>query len=183
LNASATLTVESSRSVAITKSFRNRQSITIRDHNVATAYPSAIAVAGMSGNITRVSVTLNRLTHSRPSDLNVLLVGPGGQQVVLMTGAGGTEDLERTTIGFMDTAAARLPLRGQIKTGSYKPTSYDQSYRFPSPAPAGPYATALSAFNNTAANGAWKLYIMDDTTGASGYLAEGWSLNITTTGQ
>src|SRR5262249_14161987 len=47
-------------------------------------YPSAISVSGLTGPITDVTVTLNNLTHTFIPDVGVLLVGPGGQSVVLM---------------------------------------------------------------------------------------------------
>src|SRR5262249_49857193 len=54
---------------------------------------------------------------------------------------------------------------------------------FPDPAPVGPYApVAFSSFNGLDANGTWSLYIFDDTPGATGLIAEGWSLIIGTTG-
>jgi hypothetical protein len=53
---------------------------------------------------------------------------------------------------------------------------------FPAPAPAGPYAAALSAFNGTDANGAWSLYVFDDGPGDVGSFAGGWSLTISTAG-
>ena len=49
---------------------------------------------------------------------------------------------------------------------------------FPAPAPAGPYATSLSAFDGTSANGTWSLYVTDDCGGDAGQVAQGWDLNL-----
>jgi hypothetical protein len=51
---------------------------------------------------------------------------------------------------------------------------------FPAPAPAGPYAKSLSAFDGTDPNGTWKLFIIDDSPGSSGAVANNWALQITT---
>ncbi len=49
------------------------------------------------------------------------------------------------------------------------------------PAPAGPYGTALSTFNGTSPNGTWSLFIMDDTGADVGSLTSFTLLMTTTT--
>jgi Ca2+-binding RTX toxin-like protein len=71
-----------------------------------------------------------------------------------------------------------LPDGSQITSGTYRPTDYQVGDTFPTPAPAGPYGTALSAFNGTNPNGAWQLFVQDDTGWDSGSIAGGWSLTI-----
>src|SRR5947208_2657469 len=39
-------------------------------------YPSTIDVAGLSGSISRVTVTVNHFSHTDPQDVNLLLLGP-----------------------------------------------------------------------------------------------------------
>jgi uncharacterized repeat protein (TIGR01451 family) len=51
---------------------------------------------------------------------------------------------------------------------------------FPSPAPPAPYATNLSACNGSNPNGAWNLFVIDDTTLDVGSIASGWILTLTT---
>jgi len=68
-----------------------------------------------------------------------------------------------------------------MSSGTWKPSVYEPGTDgFTSPAPAEPYAAALSAFNGTDPNGTWSLYVRDDFTGMSGSIAGGWSLSITT---
>ena len=43
-------------------------------------YPSNIAVAGLTAPITKVTVSINSLTHTFPDDLDFLLVGPAGKR-------------------------------------------------------------------------------------------------------
>src|SRR3954469_7454802 len=45
----------------------------------ANPYPSTIGAAGMAGTVTRAQVTLSNLDHQFFSDIDALLVGPGGQ--------------------------------------------------------------------------------------------------------
>ena len=52
-------------------------------------YPSSITVANLPGLIANVSVILTNVSHAVPDDIDVLLVGPGGQKLVLMSDAGG----------------------------------------------------------------------------------------------
>lgn len=46
-------------------------------------------VSEMPGATSRVVVKLKDLSHTYPDDLDILLVGPGGQKVLLMSDAGG----------------------------------------------------------------------------------------------
>jgi hypothetical protein len=158
----------------------NPAAITIPSSGAATPYPSPITVSGLTGSILKVTATLTNMNHTWPDDVNVLLVGPLGQKMVLMQNAGSSYDLVNVTLTFDDAAAASLPDSTQITAGTYKPTQYSTAPTYPAPAPAGPYATTLSAFNGTDPNGTWNLYAMDDASGDSGNINGGWSLTITT---
>src|SRR5204863_4832230 len=108
-----------------------------------------------------------------------LLVGPGGQKVLLMSDAGGSTGISNVTLTFDDAAASKLPDSAGITSGTYRPTDFATGDTFPSPAPAGPYGTALSVFNGLNPNGTWSLYVLDDEAGDSGSIAGGWSLKFT----
>jgi hypothetical protein len=123
-------------------------------------------------------VTLDRISHTYPDDLDILLVAPGGQKVLLMSDAGGGTGINNVTLTFDDAAASNLPDSSAIVSGTYKPTDFTTGDAFPSPAPAGPYGTALSVFNGLNPNGTWSLYVMDDAAGDSGSIAGGWSLKF-----
>jgi len=132
--------------------------------------------------VTNVTLTLNNLNHTFPDDIDVLLVGPGGQSVLLMSDAGGSGDLVNVNLTFDDAAAAMLPDTTQIVSGTFKPSNFEVvPDTFPAPAPAAPYGSMLSAFNGTAPNGTWSLYVMDDAAQDLGSISGGWTLNITTT--
>ena len=162
--------------------FANASSITINDNGPASPYPAVINVAGVGGAISKVTVTLNNLTHGFPDDLDIVLVGPHGQTVMLMSDSGGGNALNNVTL-TLDDAFPLLPDSAQIITGTYGPKNNGvQGDPFPAPGPVQPFGTALSVFNGTDANGLWSLYIVDDTSQDSGLIAGGWSLTISTSG-
>ena len=160
--------------------FANTNLITIPDSGPATPYPSAIQVAGVSGQVSKVTATLTGLSHTYPHDVNVLLVGPSGASTVLMAHvADQTKNLSDVTLTFDDAAPAPLPAASDIFSSTWQPTAYSAP-TFPSKAPAPPYPVALAGFNGVDPNGNWSLYVYDDSPGDQGQIANGWSLVFTT---
>ncbi|HYN19831.1 MAG TPA: proprotein convertase P-domain-containing protein, partial [Thermoanaerobaculia bacterium] len=146
----------------------------------ASPYPSMIGVSGVSGTVSRVIVQLFGINHTFPDDVDVLLVGPGGQKVLLMSDAGGSLDLLNVNLTFDDTATTSLPDSTLIASGTYQPTNFGTGDTFPVPAPAAPYGSVLADFNGTDPNGTWALYVTDDAGGDIGSIAGGWSLSFLT---
>lgn len=142
------------------------------------AYPSAQTVSGRTAPVQDVNVALNGLTHTAPDDLDVLLQGPGGQNVILMSDAGGLGDANNLNLTIDEDASAGLPDETLLASGSFKPTNVEPEV-MPAPAPAGPHGTALSVFHGTNPNGTWQLFLTDDHYGDQGILSS-WSLQITT---
>ncbi|MBD2141204.1 hypothetical protein H6F39_07375 [Anabaena sp. FACHB-1250] len=162
--------------------FTNPNEITIPNGGAATTYPSSINVSGLNGTITSLKVTLSNISHTYPDDLDVLLIGPTGAKVLLMSDAGWSWDLNNVTLTFDPNATDFLPDQGQISSGSYRATDYETGDRFNnSPAPSGNYGIDFSVFNNTIPNGAWNIYVVDDTGVDIGNIAGGWSIAIDTT--
>ena len=124
-------------------------------------------------------MTLTGISHTYPDDLDVLLVGPGGQKVILMSDSGGGADLNNVTLTFDDAAASNLADSTAILSGTFKPTNFATGDSFPAPAPAGPYGTAVSTFSGLDPNGTWSLYVLDDAAIDSGSIAGGRSLKFT----
>jgi subtilisin-like proprotein convertase family protein len=167
-------------SAAGTVTFSNPSSITIPDSGPGTPYSSTINVSGMGGLINNVTLTLGNLSHTWVSDVDVLLVGPAGQKVLVFANVGDAFAANNVTVTLSDAAASVLPSSGSFVAGTYKPTAYAPATSFPLPAPAGAYATTLSAFNGQSANGTWSLYVIDDGPNDQGSFAGGWSLALTT---
>jgi subtilisin-like proprotein convertase family protein len=142
--------------------------------------------------VVKVTATLKNVTHQYPDDMNVLLVGPAGQNLVVLSdagnpgGAGGPFGANNNTVNFDDAAAGQLaqnaPWGAAGSTVSSKPVDYEPSGDtdpFAAPAPAPSAATALSTFNTTNPNGTWSLYVMSDGAPDTGTIAGGWCLNFT----
>ncbi|HKQ36617.1 MAG TPA: Calx-beta domain-containing protein [Verrucomicrobiae bacterium] len=160
--------------------FLNTKAILLADAAPAMPYPSVINVSGLSGSVSKVTVTLTELSHSFPGDLDILLVSPTGQKAVLMSDSGQGGDLNSVTLRFDDDATSSLPAAGTITSGSYKPTNIGNDDSFYPPAPIAPYGNSLAVFRGDEPNGPWSLYIMDDEGADSGSLAGGWRLTILT---
>jgi subtilisin-like proprotein convertase family protein len=181
LSASGLVVPRAQSAVGVLRSFTNVTTITIADESPAVPYPSVISVTGLTGVITNVSVTLRGLTHSWPDDIDVLLVGPGGQRIMLMSDAGGSFPVNGVTLTF-NNSVRQIPNSAQITSGVHGPANWGSSAGddFPPPAPTGPYIASLEALYGGDPNGTWALYIMDDIPGNDGELANGWSLTIST---
>lgn len=168
--------------------FTNSASIAISEApttiSPASLYPSAITVSGVTGVITDINVTLTGLSHTRLSDVDVLLVSPNGLQILLMSDAplNGSSSATNLNLTFDDSASTTIPTSGPLVSGTYQPTNFNTGTDvFPSPAPAGPYASGpLSTFNGASPNGVWSLFIVDDQEGEAGSLSGGWSIDFTT---
>lgn len=153
-------------------------------------YPSIADINGLSGTVTKVRVTLTNVTHTFPGDFDVLLVGPNGQRTILMSDAGGgNPGVTGLTYIFDQSAATNFPTTS-APSGIYKPFNGDGPANiepggidvFPSPGPgsANYGAANLDVFNGTNPNGIWKLYVVDDEVGDTGFIST-FTLEVTTT--
>ena len=159
---------------------QNSAPVIINDLQPAAPYPSIISVSNVPGPLIDVSVTLSKLSHTFPDDLDILLVSPNGNSVLLMSDACGTSDLDYMTLTFTHQSANVLPNQGLPIWSVVRPTNYVAGDPFPAPADGGSYTTDMLDFNGGTANGDWKLFILDDSPGDIGLLENGWSLNLTT---
>ena len=166
--------------------FFNSSPIAIPTVGTATPYPSSINVAGRSGTITNMTVTLSKLSHKRVQELNMLLVGPTTNMVIFSHVSNGNRSVTNVTVHLSDDTTYPLPIDYALWSEPLWPTAYAPVASFPgAPTPTpGPYGTNhfSSTFNGTDANGTWSLYVYDDTDPTGGSIAGGWSLMIATSG-
>lgn len=171
---------------AVTITFTNPTPILIPGSGTngpASPYPSAVVVGPLPSPITDVNVTLNSLSHTFPGHIDILLVGPTGANVVLMSDAGGMADAVGVVLVLDDQAASSLPDGPTLTSGTFRPSNYPPNETFPPPAPGGPFGTALSVFNGTSPEGTWNLFVSDDSAGDTGQITLGWSLTISNDAQ
>jgi len=180
-----TFTIRLGGVAVATPSFSNPTAITIPGTGTGAAtgapaapYPSNITVSGVSGTVTKVTATIANFNHTFPSDVDILLVGPAGQKILLMSDVGGGTDAVNANITFDDSGPG---IGATVVSGTFRPTNIGGGDLFPAPAPTGPYnSTALSDFNGLDPNGIWSLYVVDDAAIDTGNINGGWSLTITT---
>ncbi len=154
----------------------------------ANPYPSNIIAGGLTGTVANVRVTLNNFSHTFPGDVDVLLVGPGGQKFTVLSDVIGGTNAVNITWELDDGAATLVPSTGTPVSGTFRPTNIGTGDLFPAPAPAAPYqfpatagtATFASVFNGLNPNGTWNLHVVDDAGADIGTIAGGWALTITT---
>ena len=178
----ATVVSAAGASAAEAAEFTNSQPISIADLGRTTPYPSNLGVSGLGPRATKVTLTIE-LDHSSKSDLEMLLVAPQGQKVLVMSDAAESsrspvrwtfDDAAATGLGCGDAAP-------ESPSGAYRPTNCE---RFPgdldtlaAPAPPPPYSAAMAAFGGADPNGTWKLYVEDVGSGDDGTLRS-WTLSI-----
>lgn len=170
-----------------TATFENMTPVTINATGAASPYPTVINVSGVPTGQKRLTLELTNLTHTFPSDLDLMLVGPGGQKYVFLSDTGSNFAVNGITLTFDDFAPSQPG--SALVAGTFRPINSGAGDPFPAPAPAAPYldaapagsATLATAFNldNAAVNGSWSLYVNDDASPDSGSLA-GWKLKIDT---
>ncbi|WP_183093451.1 proprotein convertase P-domain-containing protein [Nocardioides stalactiti] len=145
----------------------------------SSPYPRAVTVTGRAGAITDLDVRLPGLHHGHPDDLDLLLVGPGGQSIVLMSDKCGAHPFTGQTVTFDDKAPAP-PDDGPCTGPALSPgDAVGSRDAWPAPAPARPYGNNLSVFNGTSPNGTWRLYAVDDADGGAGFLTSPPELSFT----
>jgi len=162
----------------------------------ATPYPSEIFVSGLSGTTSHLTVTLESTTYPNSQDIDALLVGPGGQTLILVADAGPSSGgaLSNVTLTLDDDAMSTIASGSTWGSSGASVTSKPFNYgglneTWGSPAPAGPYgnpgpyvggtATLGSIFNGSSPNGTWSLYAITTLAGGgTGSIGGGWCLNF-----
>lgn len=166
---------------ATTSTFTSAGAVSIPSSGNATPYPSNIAVSGLPATGAGVyvsSVTLNGFSHTWPSDVDILLQSPTGQNVIILSDAGGSTAVSNINMTFSDAAAAVAP--GVLVSGTFRPTNVGTPDNFPAPGPGNitqatpTLGSFAGAFNP---NGDWKLFVRDQAAGDLGTITS-WSITF-----
>lgn len=120
---------------------------------------SPIDVSGIQGIIRDVNVTID-VNHTWTADLEIFLVGPNDQKIMLVAGEGGRGDNFRET-KFDDASTESITGASAPFHGTFHPEE------------------SLTVFNNQDPNGTWTLHIEDKAFQDGGSLNH-WALSIET---
>ncbi|MDQ2625025.1 MAG: HYR domain-containing protein, partial [Actinomycetota bacterium] len=164
--------------VAATQTYSSTAAVAFVDGGSAPA--SVITVGGGDQVINDVDVNLT-ITHSFLADADILLVGPEGQSVILMSDVGCSTSASGLALKFDQSASASLSPNQGVTAGTYLPTNISGGCDggadiFPL-APAAPWGSSLDVFNGTNPVGAWRLFLVDDVAVETGQVSS-WSLTI-----
>jgi subtilisin-like proprotein convertase family protein len=180
------------RSKTVSRTFSNESATVIpagAGVEQSSPYPSEIQVSGFKkGKTLDVNVRLNGFNHEYPRDVDVLLVAPNGQSIMLMSDAGGIGATPFAVVNAQftidDQAEQPFPdstAPGGIPSGTFRPTNIDSAgdeAAFPGPAPTSGAAAELAAINGSNPNGSWRLFVVDDNDDEDTGEIDGWSLEI-----
>jgi hypothetical protein len=163
--------------------FTNNTPISIPSNGNAITYPSTIGIGGLTPNasISNVVVTLKGVTHPRVSDLDVVLVAPGGQVCMLISDAGNDEAVAGVDLTFSRTGRVLTQTDLIPASGTFAPVNFGNTLEnFPTPGPSLVSNTDLAVFDGGSAKLTWSLFIVDDSVGpltTTGSIA-GWSIRF-----
>ena len=150
---------------------------------IANPYPSTKTFATANGQVIEdVNLNITGFNHEHPDDVDMLLQGPTGETVMVMSDACGDNDITSNfNYVFDDEATAQLSDTNATTCGSAskRPSDFgDPPENMPSPVPPRPYGATMSVFDGLP-GGDFRLFINDDTSGDIGYIND-WSLTLTT---
>jgi hypothetical protein len=153
-----------------------------------TTVSSVLAASAVVGNVTDVNVTLTGVRvntfQEGISEFDVLLVGPQGTKIILMSFVCGAT-AGPVDFTFDNAAAGGLPDGNSGMTcvsGTYLPSDHHVAaggYILDAPAPAPPYSVNLPDLNGLDPNGDWTLYA-EEFAGNEGGTIDTWTLTIET---
>ena len=94
----------------------NTGAVTINDNGPSTPYPSNIFVSGAPTLVVGVTATLKNVSHAFDGDIEAMLVGPGGQNLVVVSDAG-TAAVTNVTVNLTTRRRARCrsPGHGRLR--------------------------------------------------------------------
>ena len=154
--------------------------VTVTGQTNGSPYPATVKVEGGDGPITHVKAFFT-LNHSDPDGLDVALVSPGGNGVVLMSDACGGNPISHTFV-FDSTLGGLNPLvdDGPCTSGAFRPSNFSPADNWPAPGPGGLTNTNLGALDNRDPNGDWKLFALNDVNAVGANTISAWGMEITT---
>ena len=128
----------------------------------ANPYPLTRAVSGVDGLVTDVNVKLTGIYHQNAADLEMMLMGPGGQYALLLSDVC-PGDVRWGYWTFDDEAVLFPPVEQGCESGALRPVARTDELVYPNLGfPLAGVQAPLSKLDLTNPNGTWKLYVWDD---------------------
>lgn len=154
----------------------NTDGLTVPTLGAATPYPSVVNFP-VTGTVSRARLHLRGLSHTWFSDLDIMLQGPGGQNLTVVSDVAIGQNLTDLSLVIEDQASRFLSDSAPLVSGAFRPTNLAGADAFPAPAPAPSTATQMAVFRDRPAQGPWRLWVVDDTGPDGGSMAE-WCIQI-----
>ncbi len=145
----------------------------------ASPYPSNLSVSGLpASGATVTSVSLTNVSHTWASDLDILLQSPTGQNVILFSDFGGSNNFVNSNLTFSD-AGAVMTSTNPMPSGTFRcvNTAGPDNFVAPGPGSITNINPTLAAFTGDF-NGVWKLFVVDQAGGDTGRIAGGFSIRF-----
>jgi hypothetical protein len=153
----------------------------------AATTSSRLAVSGVGGAVSRAAVALTDVgapggEAGGISDIDLLLVGPAGQKIVLLSYVCPAE-YQLLDLDFDKGASEMLPSGDpespDCASGTYLPSDYSAPfYLLGPPAPPGPYSTDLATLEGVDPTGMWTLWGESFSSANEAQVAS-WELRLT----
>ena len=157
--------------------FSNTVDVCPPDGN-ATGTTSVIAVAVTGTSLTSITVNIPNISHTWYDDLDIMLISPTGQRIILMSDCGGDNTGNgNRNYTFIQGGTVLNNNAAPTASGNVSPTQYVAEAAWPDGAPT---ITAINEFTGNP-NGNWTLRVLDDLGGDTGCLIGGWSITIVAT--
>ena len=155
--------------------FTNTSNICPPDNNT-TGSTSTINATGFTNNIASVTVNIPNIDHTWYDDLDIMLISPTGQRIILMSDCGGDNNPSNNNRNYVFIQGGIALSDGAQPTasGNVSPTNFAAD-TWPDGAPT---ITLMNQFIGNP-NGNWTLRVIDDAAGDTGCLINGWSITIT----
>lgn len=160
----------------LSQTFSNTSNVCPTDNNL-TGTTSVINVTGAGTILTSVTVNIPNISHTWYDDLDIMLISPTGERIILMSDCGGNNGgTGNRNYVFVQGGTSLSDGAAPTASGNVSPTNF-LADTWPDGAPT---ITAMNQFTGNP-NGNWIIRVIDDGIGDTGCLNGGWSITIVAT--
>jgi len=159
------------------QTFSNTATLSIPDNNSAGT-SSNITVSNAPTSCYSVSVTIPNISHTYYDDLDIMLISPTGQRIILMSDCGGDNSgTGNRNYSFVQGGTILNNGSQPTASGQVSPTDYETGESYPAAWGNSILLTGMNQFTGNP-NGLWTLRVRDDFSQDVGSLIGGWSITV-----